>query len=80
MCYDLPWVEITELYVAPTHRRRGAATALLREAEVRAADTGASELLARTNTKNGPAQTLLRRIGLDAAPHVVFRRTYVAAV
>jgi ribosomal protein S18 acetylase RimI-like enzyme len=80
VCYDAPWVEITEVYVAPTHRGRGAGQALVRQAEVRAEKAGASELLLRTNHRNAAAQTLFKRMGLDAAPHVVFRRFYAGAV
>lgn len=76
VCYDAPWVEITELYVAATHRGRGAGQALLRQAEVRAAKAGASELLLRTNNENVAAKALVKRMGLDAAPQVVFRRLY----
>ena len=76
VCYDAPWVEITELYVAPAHRRRGAGRALLHEGERRAERSGASELLVRTNTSNRPALSLFRRTGLEPAPQVVFRRFY----
>jgi ribosomal protein S18 acetylase RimI-like enzyme len=76
VCYDAPWVEITELYVAPTHRRCGAGRALIREGERRAEGSGASELLLRTNTKNRSALGLFRRAGLERAVQVVFRRFY----
>lgn len=78
VCYDAPWVEITELYVASTHRGRGAGRALLRAAEGRAEGVGASELLLRTNVKNRPAQNLCSQSGLGAAQQVVFRRSYAA--
>jgi ribosomal protein S18 acetylase RimI-like enzyme len=76
ICYDAPWVEITELYVAPSHRGHGAGCALVREAERRAVKAGASELLLRTNTRNGPAHSLFNRVGLEPAPQLVFRRSY----
>lgn len=76
MCYDSAWVEITELYVVPGHRGRGIGEALVRDAEVRAKNAGASEMLLRTNSENGRAQALCRRAGLEAASHVVFRRSY----
>ena len=74
-CHDAPWVEVTELYVAPTHRRRGAGRALLEETLRRAEAAGASELVLRTNAKNSGAQSLFARIGLEAAPQIVFRTT-----
>jgi len=80
MCYDAPWVEITELYVAPSHRGRGTGQDLVREAEARAANAGAAELILRTNRENGPAQRLVSRIGLDLAPQMVFRRVYAGSV
>ena len=73
VCYDTPWVEVTELYVMPTHRGRGAGRALVEDAMRRARAAGASELLLRTNTKNDAAQDLAARIGLEAAPQIVFR-------
>lgn len=73
MCYEAPWVEITELYVTPAHRGRGAGEALLREAVARATEAGASELLVRTNEANGPAQRLFERVGLERARQRVFR-------
>lgn len=73
VCYDAPWVEITELYVVPPHRGHGAGRALLEEARRRAEVAGASELLLRTNVKNSVAQSLLDRIGFAAAPQMVFR-------
>ena len=73
VCYDTPWVEITELYVVPTHRGHGAGRGLVEEAMRRAEEAGASELLVRTNRQNGIAQNLLARIGLETAPQIVFR-------
>jgi GNAT superfamily N-acetyltransferase len=75
VCYDTPWVEITELYVVPKHRGQGAGRALLEEAMGRTQRAGASELLLRTNAKNRVAQNLFVRIGLEAAPQIVFRTT-----
>jgi ribosomal protein S18 acetylase RimI-like enzyme len=72
-CYDSPWVEITELYVAPSHRRSGAGAGLVDDAIRRAALAGATEILVRTNAKNEPAKGLFIEHGLQPAPHVVFR-------
>ena len=73
VCYDEPWVEITELYVAPTHRGRGAGRALIDAAIRHAQEAGASEVVLRTNARNSAAQNLFARIGLEAAPQLVFR-------
>jgi ribosomal protein S18 acetylase RimI-like enzyme len=73
VCYDTPWVEITELYVVPIHRGHGAGRALIEEAMRRAGEAGASEVLLRTNTNNAVAQNVFARIGLETAPQIVFR-------
>src|SRR5436309_1036929 len=72
VCYDTPWIEITELYVAPTRRRSGIGTALVREAIRRAELSGASEVLLRTNVRNEAARNLYSQLGLEPAPDVVF--------
>lgn len=75
VCYGAPWVELTELYVAPEHRGRGAGRALLEEARRRAAEAGASEVLFRTNAANRDARRLFARVGFQVAPHIVYRST-----
>lgn len=80
VCYDKPWVEITEPYVAPAHRRRGAGASLLSEAQVIAERAGASEVLLRSNGENVSVRALCMGIGLEPASHVVFRRSYGRAV
>lgn len=80
VCYDEPWVEITELYVASTHRRRGAGASLMREALRLAERAGASEVLLRSNVENVSARALCMRVGLEPASHSVFCRSYVRAV
>lgn len=80
ICYDHPWVEVTELYVLPDHRGQGVGRALIDGAETRAASSGASELVLRTNSENARARSLCRRVGFDAADHVVYRRRYSGAV
>jgi ribosomal protein S18 acetylase RimI-like enzyme len=71
-CYDTPLAEITELYVTPEYRRRGVGNALVREAIGLARQSGASEILLRTNVKNDAAQNLFTQAGLNIAPEVVF--------
>jgi len=73
-CYDPPWMEITELYVAPSHRRAGTGARLIDDAIRRAAEVGASEVLVRTNGSNGAAKGLFSHCGLQQAPHIVFHR------
>ncbi len=79
VCYDEPWVEITELYVAPTHRGRGAGRALMDAAIRYAQEASASEVVLRTNARNSAAQNLFARIGLEAAPQLVFRTFFRGA-
>ena len=71
-CYDSPSAEITELYVTPEYRRRGAGSALVREAIKVARQSEASEILLRTNVKNNAAQNLFSQAGLKIAPELVF--------
>jgi len=68
LCYDEPWVEITELYVVPAQRGHGAGKALVEAAMSRAQEAGASELVVRTNVRNSAAQNLCTQMGLEAAP------------
>jgi ribosomal protein S18 acetylase RimI-like enzyme len=75
VCYDAPWMEITELYVIPARRRSGAGRALVREAMGRAEQAGVSEVLVRTNVMNEAAKNLYKEIGLEAVPDVVFCRS-----
>jgi ribosomal protein S18 acetylase RimI-like enzyme len=71
-CYDSPSAEITELYVTPKYRRRGAGSALVREAISYARQAGASEILLRTNVKNEAAQALFTQVGIKIASDIVF--------
>jgi GNAT superfamily N-acetyltransferase len=73
-CYPQPWAELTELYVTPAARGRGAGAALAREAERCARDAAATELLLRTNARNDIAQRLFVRAGLAASGNVVYRK------
>jgi ribosomal protein S18 acetylase RimI-like enzyme len=74
ICYDSPWTEITELYVKQTHRSSGVGKALVRDAIRQAQESGASEILLRTNVKNEAAQSLFTRFGLEPAPELVFHK------
>lgn len=74
-CYAHPWAELTELYVEPAFRGRGAGVALLREAERCARDRSASELLLLTNHRNEVARRLFVRAGLVASENIVYRKS-----
>jgi len=74
ICYDSPWTEITELYVTQTRRRSGVGKALVGEAIRQAQESGASEIMLRTNVKNEAAKSLFTQFGLEPAPEVVFRK------
>jgi len=71
-CYGSPWTEITELYVAPSHRRAGVGAGLIDLAIRRAAQVNATEVVVRTNAGNEAAKRLFTQHGLDPAPQIVF--------
>jgi GNAT superfamily N-acetyltransferase len=79
LCYEEPWVEITELYVVPARRRHGVGKALVEAAMRRAQEVGAFELVVRTNVRNSAAQHLCTEMGLEAAPQLVFRTFFSGA-
>jgi ribosomal protein S18 acetylase RimI-like enzyme len=60
---DVPRAELTELYVDPTHRRRGIGRALVRRVEALAMERGATELVLLTGLDNQEAQAFYRRLG-----------------
>lgn len=61
--YASPHAELTELYVDPAYRRRGAGQALITHAEQLARAGGATTLLVLTDFYNDEAQMLYRRTG-----------------
>lgn len=61
--YDAPHAELTELYVDPAFRRRGAGQALIAHAARLAQAHGATTLLVLTDFYNDDAQMLYRRSG-----------------
>src|SRR5688572_12555969 len=71
ICYEQPWVEITELYVRPSHRRKGTGIALVSAAIAGARDAGASEVVLRVNVKNEAARNLYSKAGMSTHPNVV---------
>ena len=56
------WI-LYDMYVAPTARRQGVATALLRRAHRLGAQTGAAELVLETATTNRAAQVVYEQLG-----------------
>lgn len=60
---DHPYAEVTELYVAPEHRRQGIARRLMREAEALARAQGAPSVYLLTGFQNETAQAFYRSIG-----------------
>ena len=61
--YPVPYGELTELYVQPDSRRRGAARALLALAEQLAAARGVRELFVLTGRRNRAARAFYRAAG-----------------
>jgi ribosomal protein S18 acetylase RimI-like enzyme len=64
--YVEPRAELTELYVLPEYRRRGAGRALTAYAEEVAHAAGATELFVLTGFDNHEAQALYRKLGFLA--------------
>jgi ribosomal protein S18 acetylase RimI-like enzyme len=79
VCCDSPRMEITELCVVPARRRSGTGKALVREAIRKVEQVGASDVLLLTNLRNEAAKSLFSQLGLEPAPHVVFRRSIAPA-
>jgi ribosomal protein S18 acetylase RimI-like enzyme len=62
---DVPYAEVSELFVSERHRRRGIARALMSELERRARAAGASNLVVLTAADNDTAIALYRDMGFD---------------
>ena len=60
---DVPYAELTELYVEGAHRGQGVGRALLEQAAGIARERGAAELLLQTGLNNQPAQAFYRAMG-----------------
>ena len=72
-----PVVWLESLFVREEARRRGAATALLREAEALAASYGESTLYFNVHPNNAPMIAFLRRHGYTVLNLIEIRRPYV---
>lgn len=70
---DLPYAEVTQLYVVPAHRRRGAGLALMRRAEEIARDRGCTSVHVMTGRDNLEAQAVYRAADYEAL-YVTFEK------
>ena len=62
---DVPYAEISELFVSERYRRQGLGRALMTELERRARAAGASNLVVLTAADNDTAIALYREMGFD---------------
>lgn len=79
-CYASPWIELTELYVGPSHRRQGIGLALCRAVMDKAQELGAAQVWLRTGSGNEQAQRVYRRAGFELTSEVVCRRFLTADI
>lgn len=63
LCYAGLYSELTELYVDPAYRGKGAAQALIAAAEQIAQERGAPQMVILTGMDNLPARTLYGKMG-----------------
>lgn len=75
MCYLEPHGEITEMYVAPQHRRQGLATGLLACAEQALAALGVREITLLTGDTNMAAQAAYEACGYVRSGEAHYERT-----
>lgn len=66
-------VELSKMYVLPSHHRNGAAAALMQSAIAWAADRGATELWLGVNQNNERAQRFYRKHGFEVSGTRTFR-------
>ena len=65
MCYRVPSAELTEMFVAPPHRRKGVASALICALEAELSSRGITEITILTGNDNLPAQALYAAMGYE---------------
>lgn len=63
---DVPYAEVTELYVVPQHRRAGVARILMAEAEHTARGRGCTHFHVHARHANEGAQAFYRALGYEA--------------
>lgn len=68
----VPTIVLCELYVAPTHRRSGAARLLMSAVARRSRDLGARELTITTGVDNAVAQRFFNAVGAQSRDARVF--------
>lgn len=74
MCYDVDYVELTELYVGEQFRRMGVASRLLKFLEEHYRKQGVHAFQLFTGGDNHIAQALYRKLGFDATDEVFMRK------
>jgi ribosomal protein S18 acetylase RimI-like enzyme len=62
---DVPYAEVSELFVSESYRRQGIARALMNELEVRARAAGASSMAVLTAADNDSAVALYQAMGFQ---------------
>ncbi len=70
---DAPFAEVTQLHVAPGHRRRGIARALMTRAEGLARERGCTSVHLITGRDNAAAQAFYRAVGYEP-PYLGFEK------
>ena len=60
---DVPYAELTELFVLPEHRRQGIGSLLMAAAEELARSKKATSIILLTGFKNATAQSFYRQVG-----------------
>lgn len=72
------WWWIQSVYVRPTHRGRGAFSALYADVEAAARDAGACGLRLYVEQHNTRAQRTYQRLGMSASHYAMYERAFAA--
>ena len=73
-CRERSRAEITELFVAGPHRRKGVAKELMKAAARHAGDAGVNEFFVLTNKMNKAARSFYESLGYAKANDTLYRR------
>lgn len=76
VCYPSPCADIRELFVAPEHRRRGLARALLDALERELRAQGVEEAFLATGQDNKEARSLYEALGFALMEECVYSKSY----